>query len=84
MFKSRAAEVIEPFVAAVTEYEAAFNTSVSGNQKNWAHETFGPLRLAVRELRMLTLIHLVRNTRHELAARGYLDIREGRFVSRGD
>ena len=30
MFKSRAAEVMEPFVAAVTEYEAAFNTSVSG------------------------------------------------------
>ena len=38
MLKSRAAEGMEPFVAAVTEYEAAFNTSVSGNQKSWAHE----------------------------------------------
>ena len=62
------------------EYEDAINTSVSGEQQNWAHHTFWLLRLAMRELRLLILINLARRTRHELAARGYLDVREGPFV----
>ena len=80
MFRSRPEKVMEPFISAVTEYEAATNTSVSGNQKNWAHEIFRQLGVAVRELRMLTLAHLIRATRRELRARGYLDVREGPFV----
>ena len=79
-FAKRAAESVESLAAAIMEYEVAYNTSVSGAQKDAVRARFQQLVCAVKGPRLLSLIHLIRAIRQELVKRGYLELREGPFV----
>ena len=73
-------EVLEPLVAAVTEYESAMNTSISGEQMVRARQEAASLQFALRRLKLLTVIRLARGARDEMNARGYLNAHQGAFV----
>ena len=77
--KSIVVSECQPIIAAVTEYEVAMNSSVSGEQKTWARTASGCLQISVRRLKLLTVTQLARGSEESCMREGISNSEKGIF-----